>query len=114
MTPDLNPANYLLDGANFLIQYLNGTCLNGGPYGAPENCYSPTMQQKALTSTQYGSRQASEVIVPQWVGHAKMYYRLPQGFTTGLTFNTGSYRDYWNPARNGDVRTFNAFLGRSW
>lgn len=32
----------------------------------------------------------------------------------GLLFYYGSYRDYWNPNLNGDLRTFNVYVGRRW
>lgn len=60
------------------------------------------------------STQISEVIVPQWIGQSKAYYLLPHKFEGGFLFYYGSYRDYWNPNLNGDLRTFNIYVGRSW
>ena len=69
------------------------------------------------------------MIVPQWIGQSKAYYLFPHKFEGGLLFYYGSYRDYWNNGRmvassvsppvfapnlNGDLRTFNIYVGRSW
>jgi hypothetical protein len=43
---------------------------------------------------------------------ASLSHRLE--FDAGLTFNYGSYRDYWQPNLNGVLRTFNVFVGVSW
>jgi hypothetical protein len=39
---------------------------------------------------------------------------FPHRFEGGVLFYYGSYRDYWNPNLNGDLRTLNVYLGRSW
>ena len=54
------------------------------------------------------------MIVPQWIGQSKAYYIFPRKIEGGLLFYYGSYRDYWNPNLNGDLRTFNVYVGRSW
>jgi hypothetical protein len=68
----------------------------------------------ALGNLNFSATQISQVIVPQWIGQSKAYYIFPRKFEGGLLFYYGSYRDYWNPNLNGDLRTFNVYVGRSW
>jgi hypothetical protein len=68
----------------------------------------------ALGNLNFSATQISQVIVPQWIGQSKAYYIFPHKFEGGLLFYYGSYRDYWSPNLNGDLRTFNVYVGRSW
>ena len=71
--------------------------------------------RRALGNVEFSATtQISEVNVPQWIGQSKAYYIFPRQFEGGLLFYYGSYRDYWNPNLNGDLRTFNVYVGRSW
>ncbi len=97
--PDLNPNDAALLGNQSLIS---------------QNAFDPVLFQQALGNLQFAATQVSEVIVPQWIGESKVYYRFPQKFEGGLIFYYGSYRDYWNPNLNGVLRTFNIYVGRSW
>lgn len=106
--PDLNPNDASLLGNQFLIS--QGNC----DTGAPAPCFSPSMFAAAQTNMAFSSTQISEVIVPQWIGQSKAYYLFPHKFEGGLLFYYGSYRDYWNQNLNGDLRTFNVYVGRSW
>ena len=71
------------------------------------------MFSAALSNLGFSATQISEVIVPQWIGQSKAYYLFPRKFEGGLIFYYGSYRDYWNPDLNGDLRTFNVYVGRT-
>lgn len=106
--PDLNPNDAALLGNSYLIS--QGNC----DTGAPPPCFSPRMFAAALGNLSFSSTQISEVVVPQWIGQSKAYYLFPHKFEGGLLFYYGSYRDYWNPNLNGDLRTFNIYVGRSW
>lgn len=97
--PDINPNDAALLGNASLIS---------------QNAFDPAMFQQALGNLQLGATQVSQVIVPQWIGQSKAYYRLPHQFEGGLVFYYGSYRDFWNPNLNGVLRTFNVYVGRSW
>jgi predicted CXXCH cytochrome family protein len=100
MRPDVNPNDAALLGNQALIQ--QGAFDPGGLFPA------------ALGNVQFAATQVSQVIVPQWIGQAKVYYLFPRKFEGGLIFYYGSYRDYWNPDLNGVLRTFNVYVGRSW
>lgn len=97
--PDLNPN----DAAKF-----------GNAYLISQGMFDPGVFPAALGNVGTISTRISEVIVPQWIGQSKAYYLLPHKFEGGLLFYYGSYRDYWNPNLNGDLRTFNIYVGRSW
>ena len=110
--PDVNPA----DAAQ-----LGNACLMGLVAGL--NCpTSPTTVSLGdqftpgtpLNNVFFAATQISEVIVPQWIGQSKAYYRFPNKFEGGLVFYYGSYRDQFNPNLNGVLRTFNLYVGRSW
>jgi hypothetical protein len=107
MRPDLNPNDAALLGNQYLIS--QGNC----DTGATPPCFSPSMFGAALGNLNTISTQISEVTVPQWIGQSKAYYLFPHKFEGGLIFYYGSYRDYWNPNLNGDLRTFNVYVGRS-
>ncbi len=97
MRPDVNP----LDPALLLAN-------------ANTPSFDPAAFSAALSNVYFGATQVSEVIVPQWIGQSKAYYRFPNKFEGGLIFYYGSYRDQWNPNLNGVLRTFNVYVGRSW
>jgi predicted CXXCH cytochrome family protein len=108
--PDVNPNDAALLGNQALITA--GT-------------FDPVMFAAAQSNMAFSSTQISEVIVPQWIGQSKAYYLFPHKFEGGLLFYYGSYRDHWNNGRliqpglnapylNGDLRTFNLFVGRTW
>jgi predicted CXXCH cytochrome family protein len=106
--PDLNPNDAALLGNQYLIS--QGNC----DTGAAPPCFSPSTFAAALGNLNFAATQISEVVVPQWIGQTKAYYIFPRKFEGGLLFYYGSYRDYWNPNLNGDLRTFNLYVGRSW
>jgi hypothetical protein len=97
--PDVNPSDAALLGNQYLIS---------------SGAFDPVMFSAALSNVEFGATQASEVIVPQWIGQSKVYYELPHKLEIGMIFYYGSYRDYWNPNLNGVLRTFDVYLGRSW
>lgn len=98
--PDLNANDAAQVGNAYLIQ---------------QGAFDPNgLFPSALGNLNTISTQISEVIVPQWIGQSKAYYLFPHKFEGGLLFYYGSYRDYWNPNLNGDLRTFNIYVGRSW
>jgi predicted CXXCH cytochrome family protein len=111
MRPDVNPADAPLLGNQALIS---------------QGIFDPNgLFASALNNVQIASTQISQVIVPQWIGMSKVYYRFPYKLEGGLIFYYGSYRDYWNNGRavgpnmfapnlNGVLRTFNVYVGRSW
>jgi predicted CXXCH cytochrome family protein len=109
MTPDLNPADAAKLGNASLIQQglfdpiLFGQALSTGLNGNPN-----------LGALQLASTQISQVIVPEWIGQAKVYYRFPHSFDGGVLIYYGSYRDVLNPNLNGVLRTFNVYVRRSW
>jgi hypothetical protein len=76
--------------------------------------FDPGMFQSALGNLALSSTQISGVRVPQWIGQSKAYYLFPHKIEGGTIFDYGSYRDYWNPNLNGDLRTFDVYLGCSW
>ena len=106
--PDLNANDAARLGNAFLIS--QGTCESG----APPPCFDPVMFQSALGNLAFSSTQISQVIVPQWIGQSKAYYRFPYGLEGGLVFYYDSYRDYINPNLNGILRSYNVYFGRSW
>lgn len=108
LRPDVNPNDAGLLGNTSLIA--GGNC----DLGAAPPCFSPSMFGSALTNLDFTATQISGVIVPQRIGQAKAYYVFPRKFEGGLLFYYGSYRDYWNPNLNGDLRTFNVYVGRRW
>ena len=97
--PDLNPNDAALLGNQSLIS---------------SGSFDPGMFSAALSNLGFSATQISEVIVPQWIGQSKAYYLFPRKFEGGLIFYYGSYRDYWNPNLNGDLRTFDVYVGRTW
>lgn len=70
--------------------------------------------QQALGTLGLAAAQISQVIVPQSIGQAKLYYALPRRFDSGVIFSYGSYRDYLNPNLNGVLRVYSVYVGRSW
>jgi hypothetical protein len=100
MRPDVNPADAALLGNQSLIS--SGTFDPSGLFPS------------ALGNLQFTATQISQVIVPQWIGETKGYYRFPHEFEGGLIFYYGSYRDQLNPNLNGVLRTYNVYVGRSW
>jgi len=74
----------------------------------------PALFQQALNVFGLASTQISQVIVPQNIGQAKIYYHLPRKINAGFLFYYGSYRDVWNPNLNGVLRTYNFYVGRNW
>lgn len=97
--PDLNPSDAASLGNAALIQ---------------QDAFDPGMFQSALGNLALASTQISAVRVPQWIEQSKAYYLFPHRIEGGVLFNDGSYRDRWNPNLNGDLRTFDLYLGRSW
>lgn len=97
--PDLNPNDPASLGNAALIQ---------------QGAFDPDLFQSALGNLALSSTQISEVRVPQWIGESKAYYVFPHRIEGGAIFCYGSYRDRWNPNLNGDLRTFDLYLGRSW
>jgi len=97
--PNLNPNDAALLGNQALIS---------------SGAFDSGMFSAALGNLGFTATQISEVIVPQWIGQSKAYYLFPRKFEGGLIFYYGSYRDYWNPTLNGDLRTFNLYVGRTW
>ena len=97
--PDLNPNDAAGVGNAALIQ---------------QGAFDPALFQSALGNLALSSTQISAVKVPQWIGQSKAYYLFPHKIEGGLLFDYGSYRDAWNPNLNGDLRTFDVYLGRSW
>jgi predicted CXXCH cytochrome family protein len=99
MRPDVNPNDAAKLGNQSLIQ---------------QGAFDPMgLFPAALGNLEFSATQISEVSVPQWIGQSKAYYLFPHKFEGGLIFYYGSYRDYWNPNLNGDLRTFNVYVGRS-
>jgi hypothetical protein len=90
----------------------------------PPNCFDPGLFGQALSTglngdpnqgaLKFASTQISQVIVPQYIGQAKIYYLFPRRFDGGVLFYYGSYRDQLNPNLNGVLRTFTIYVGRSW
>jgi hypothetical protein len=116
MSPDVNPNDAVKLGNGPLIQegYCN-TPWEGNVYVPGTNsCFSQANFLLALEEASVSSTSISAVNVPQWIGHGKALYWLPRGFNAGMNFDFGSYRDYWNPERNGDLRSFTVSVGRSW
>jgi predicted CXXCH cytochrome family protein len=103
--PDVNPADFLLLGNQYLNASgaFNSGCASGGP------CFAD-----ALNNVFLGSTLVSQVVVPEWIGLSKVYYRFPGRIEGGLIVYYGTYRDYWHPNLNGVLRTFNIYVGRSW
>jgi hypothetical protein len=107
--PDLNPNDAALLGNASLINQnlfdsaLFGQALSTGLNGDPN--------QGAL---KFASTQISQVIVPQYIGQARLYYVFPHRFDGGVIFYYGSYRDQLNPNLNGVLRTFTVYVGRAW
>ncbi len=100
MRPDVNPNDAALLGNAALIA---------------QGAFDPSaLFPTALANLQFAATQVSQVVVPQWIGQSKAYYRFPHAFEAGLIFNYGTYRDVWNPNLNGVLRTFNLYVGRSW
>ncbi|HVJ08515.1 MAG TPA: DmsE family decaheme c-type cytochrome [Acidisarcina sp.] len=117
MSPDVNPNHAVKFGNGSLIQ--QGYCDDsawGGNYYVPgtNSCFSQNNILLALQEATVSSTKISAVNVPQWIGHGKVFYRLPLNFSAGLDVDYGSYRDYWNPELNGDLRSFTLYVGRSW
>ena len=54
------------------------------------------------------------VAMPQWIGQSKIHYLFLHKIEGGMVFDFGSYRDHWNPNLNGDLRTFDVYVGRTW
>jgi hypothetical protein len=100
MRPDVNPNDAALLG--------NGSLIAQGAFD-PDSLFPA-----ALSNLQFAATQVSQVVVPQWIGQSKVYYRFPHKIESGLVFYYGGYRDYWNPNLNGVLRTFNLYVGRSW
>jgi len=100
MRPNLDPANAAKFGNDFLIS---------------QNAFDPGgLFPSALNNLQFASTQISQVIVPQWIGEGKLYYIFPHRIEGGFVFYYGSYRDYWNPNLNGDLRTATLYVGKTW
>ena len=100
--PDVNPADAAKLGNACLIATTCGTF-------DPSGLFPSAMNNLAFSATQI-----SEVIVPQWIGQGKVYYLFPRKFEGGFIFYYGSYRDYFNPNLNGDLRIATIYIGRSW
>jgi hypothetical protein len=108
MNPDLNPNNAAqLGNAGLIAQGVFDPVLFGEPCPPGQVC-------SALAALQLASTQISQVIVPQNIGEAKIYYLFPRKFNAGLLFYYGSYRDVWNPNLNGVLRTYSFYVGRNW
>lgn len=97
--PSVDPNNAVLFGNGPLMQ---------------QGTFDPVLFQQALSATQLGATQVSEVVVPQWIGESKAYYLFPRKINAGVVVYYGSYRDVWNPQRNGVLRTFSLYAGRTW
>ena len=72
MRPDVNPADAALLGNQSLIA--------AGTFD-PSGLFAPS-----VANVQFASTQISEVVVPQWIGQSKAYYRFPNKFEGGLVF----------------------------
>jgi hypothetical protein len=95
MRPDLNPNNFLgFPGAppvtptDFAASFAGALALAAGPI--------------------------SEVKVPQAIVASSANYHFQSGFDTGLKFNYGSYVDRIRPDQTGRLRSYVAFVGRTW
>ena len=109
LQPDLNPNDAALMGNQALIQQgLFNPVLFGQALGTGLNG-DPNQGVFKLVATQI-----SQVIVPEYVGQAKLFYLLPRKFDSGVLVYYGSYRDELNPNLNGVLRTFTFYIGRSW
>jgi predicted CXXCH cytochrome family protein len=97
--PDLNPGDAASLGNAALIE---------------QGMFDTGLFQSALGNLALSSTRISEVRVPQWIGESKAYYVFPHRIEGGTIFSTGSYRDQWKPNLNGDLRTFDVYVGRSW
>ena len=93
---------------------LNDAASLGNAALIQQGVFDPGMFQSALGNLALSSTQISGVRVPQWIGQSKAYYLFPHKIEGGTIFDYGSYRDYWNPNLNGDLRTFDVYLGCSW
>jgi hypothetical protein len=84
-------------------------------FGAPgETCAASGPGTTALGNLYLSSTLISQVIVPQWIGQGKVYYEFPWKVEGGFVFYYGSYRDYFNPNLNGDLRTATLYIGKPW
>ncbi len=108
MRPDVNPADAALLGNASLIASNNFIPSAFGMAG------TPICPSTALCNVFFGATQVSEVMVPEWIGLSKLYYRFPYKVEGGVIFYYGTYRDFFNPNLNGVLRTFNVYVGRSW
>lgn len=96
MRPDLNPADY--------PAFPWTTDPNGDPQ-------FPAHFAGALA---IGAGPVSQMNVPQTLIGATGDYHFKSGFDSGLRFNYGSYTDFIRPDLNGKLRSYTAFLGRTW
>jgi predicted CXXCH cytochrome family protein len=111
MNPDLNPNDAAKLGNASLIQ--NGT-FDQDLFSGNAACAAGGTICNALQALQLGSTQVSQVIIPEQIGQAKLYYLFPRQISSGLIFSYGSYHDVWNPNLDGVLRTFSFFVGRKW
>ena len=99
LRPDVNPADAAQLGNAALIA---------------QNAFDPVGFAAALGNLTLAAGQVSGVVVPQWIGQARAFYRFPKQFEGGLVFYYGRYRDQWNPGLDGTLRTFTVYIGRRW
>lgn len=88
MRPDLNPNNYPAFPGVSPSDFSSALALGAGPI--------------------------SQVNIPQAILGSAVNYHFPSGFDAGLKFNYSSYRDVINPDQTGYLRSYIAFLGRTW
>ncbi len=97
--PDVNPADYpLFPGAVSVAGYTSDA----------------NFAQSFANALALGSGLVSQVDVPQAILGATGDYHLPSGSDAGLRFNYGSYTDFIRPDLTGKLRSYTAFLGRTW
>jgi len=97
--PDLNPADYPV--------FPGAVSVAGYPSDA-------NFAQAFASALSLGAGQVSQVDVPQAILGATGDYHFSSGVDGGLRFNYGSYTDYIRPDLNGKLRSYTAFLGRTW
>jgi hypothetical protein len=56
----------------------------------------------------------SQVNIPQAILGSTVNYHFPSGVDAGLKFNYSSYVDVINPNQTGRLRSYIAFLGKTW
>jgi hypothetical protein len=88
MRPDLNSNNYPAFPAVSPVDFAAALALAAGPI--------------------------SQVNIPQAILGSTVNYHFPSGVDAGLKFNYSSYVDVINPNQTGRLRSYIAFLGKTW